>query len=86
MNNVLLVISIDGSQLPALRVTSRRIICGLDCVTCQLDGLSLDFDRNCDRTVGATLGVKLASPELVFGFLGVVKQVFDFLTTVNIFI
>ena len=86
MNNVLLVISIDGSQLPALRVTSRRIICGLDCVTCQLDGLSFDFDRNCDRTAGAALSVKLACPKLALGFLGVMKQVFNFLTAMYFFI
>ena len=86
MNLVLLSNIINGNQHPALRVTSRAIICRLDSVTCQLDGLSIDFDRNCDRTAGAALSVKLACPKLALGFLGVMKQVFNFLTAMYFFI
>ena len=48
VNDVLPAISIDSNQLPNHRVTSRTIISGLDCVTLQLDRISIDFNRDCD--------------------------------------
>ena len=71
VNHVFFAIGIDGDQLPGPRVTPWCIICGLNGIACQLDGIALDINRDCDLTTGRS--VKLASSEHVLSFLGVMK-------------